>query len=214
MGTILGTSWKAGPSRFDLRILVHPWVRERHTLHLSQAVTGDGVLIGTLIRVLVWSTDNNALWFCLQHRGEWALVDIESILTETKSLDTAPDWFVSTDDTANFDLERTPLSVNGITVPGIYLTGHCRRFEPDLDVSFSIICNIPKLYKGPLIRYDWNPKQTHNNKGRGKLAYKFRIFKETHIHPSNENFALGYKIMHKDNLPIAYPVSPMVTRQH
>ncbi len=135
------------------------------------------------------------------------MVDLESVLTETKSLDTAPSWFVSADDTANFNLERMPLSINGITVPGIYLTGHCRRYEPDLDVFFTIICNIPKLYKGPLIRYEWNPKQSHSNKGRGKSAFKFMVFTETHIHPFDENFALGYKIMREDNLPIAYPVS-------
>ena len=124
------------------------------------------------------------------------------LMAVTKTLTTVPEWKEHGD---QFRFVST-LDVDGVTQEGLWLLGRCLREHPDCDVTFQIDRMYAGFRRGPAMRLDWRPKNSHTNKNLGPSELRLRIIEGSHVHPFDENWTLGFQRMVSENLPIAIPL--------
>jgi hypothetical protein len=103
---------------------------------------------------------------------------------------------------------KLPLEVDGLIEEQFFFRATALAHLPDQQVAFQLEYHGIRIPggTGPLCRLEWEPKGTHNNKGRGPAHLRFIDQVGTHFHPFEENWSDEDGALLRDNLPIAVPV--------
>ena len=99
------------------------------------------------------------------------------------------------------------VDIDGITEPGLVLTGRASVTNVDRHVSLSLVYHNALNLGGAIDRIDWKPLDAHVNKGVGPPRLRFIRIEGTHRHAWELNAALGVKAV-VDDLPVAEPIEP------
>lgn len=100
---------------------------------------------------------------------------------------------------------RSPVSISGATVEGLFLHGRATASEPGRDVSFILEHSPAGQSKRSIDRIDWKPIHSHSNRNIGPIEYRLQVLTGSHRHNFYENLTAD-GVLREGNLPIAIPL--------
>ncbi len=136
-------------------------------------------------------------------------MDLAQAAVGAKNLDPAssPGWFVDKNDPRRLVLKPIPVEIGYVTVEGLFLDGNCLAHARETDLSLALTYKPSVGLSGPVMRLDWNPLHSHNNKRQISGPWRIKDITGSHYHPFEDNYSrFGWDRMVKGNLPIAYPI--------
>ena len=104
---------------------------------------------------------------------------------------------------------QSPLDLDGVTVAGLQVRLGANILHPNEEVRVQLEYHPAGGRCQPLARLEWKPLSGHNNKNKGPDEWKFKPFKQTHIHAFEDNWLTTEQRMLAGNLPIAIPIQEL-----
>jgi len=107
-----------------------------------------------------------------------------------------------------------PLVVNGVIEEQFFFRATTIAHLPDQNVTFQLEYHGIRIPggTGPLCRLEWNPRKTHNNRGKGPPELRFIDQTGSHFHAFDDNWCEKNGALLRDNLPVARPTFPRHSR--
>jgi hypothetical protein len=104
---------------------------------------------------------------------------------------------------------KLPLEMDGFIEELFFFRATALAQLPDEQVTFQLEYHGSRIEggTGPLCRLEWNPKKSHNNKGRGPAELQFIDQIGSHIHSFEDNWCETTGALLRDNLPVARPIA-------
>jgi hypothetical protein len=129
--------------------------------------------------------------------------ELKSLVEADKSIPVLRGW--TTTDRHYLSLV-SPLDIDGVTIEGLQIRLGAHELSPNEAIRAQLEFHPPKGRCEPLCRLEWRPLTTHNNKGRGPPEFRFKPFRQTHVHPFDLNWDSQRNRLLSPNLPIAVPL--------
>lgn len=130
-------------------------------------------------------------------------VELRSLVEAEKEIPGARSWIATARDYLSW---ISPLDIDGVTIEGIQVRVVVHEQLPNEAVRAQLEFRAPKGKTEPLVRIEWRPLSHHNNKGRGPKEWRFKPFRQTHVHRFDLNWHEEKQHLFSGNLPIAVPI--------